>query len=194
MTRKQTGKSKTALIIHAMLVGVALLTAGAQGARAEDARASAVYAGTAVSAEELQEMRGGFVGPSGVLVRFGFDIATHVNGALAQRLVLAPTDIGANTTSLTVDHTNAQGQTTQRPLGLTSTEFRDAVNGGATTVSTSLSSRGIVSAIQNQANNQLVQRTARIDLDVRGLRNVISNRSSARFVGNGLGTRAVLGR
>jgi hypothetical protein len=182
------------IIRQAALAGLTALTLAAPAARAEDDLARRIYAGPGIDAEELQEMRGGFIGPSGVLVRFGFDIATHVNGALAQRLVLAPTDIGVNTTSLTVDHTDAQGQTTQRQLGLTPTAFRDSVNGGATTISTALSSRGIVSAIQNQANNQLVQRTARIDLDVRGLRNVISSRSSARFVSNGLGARSVLGR
>ena len=161
-----------------------------------EARAAEDYAGAVVSAEELQEMRGGFIGRSGMTVRFGFDIATHVNGALQQRLVLAPTDIGVNTANVTLDRTNAQGQTTQHQLGLggTSTEFRDALNGGATTISTSLSSRGIVSAVQNSANNQVIQRSATINLEVTGLRAVMNNNSAHRFVGSALGARSVFGR
>ena len=162
-------------------------------------RATGAYHGAQVASADLQEMRGGFVGRSGVLVRFGFDISTRVNGALTQRLVMADTNIGQNLPSVTLQRTAANGATTtetltQQQLAQAPAEFKDVVNGGATTVATSLSSRGIVSAIQNSANNQLIQRTATINLEVVGLRNVLNNNSAGRFVGNALAARAVFGR
>jgi hypothetical protein len=162
-------------------------------------RATGRYHGAQVASAELQEMRGGFIGRSGLVVRFGFEIATHVNGALTQRLVLADTNIAPNLPGVTLQRTAANGATTsetitRQNLAQAPAEFREVLNGGATTVSTSLSTSGIVSAIQNSANNQLIQRTATINLEVIGLRNSMNSNAAGRFVNNALAARAVFGR
>jgi hypothetical protein len=165
-----------------------------------EARATGRYHGAAVDAAELQEMRGGFIGRSGALVRFGFDISTHVNGVLRQRLTMQDTDITRNTQSITVNQTGQNGgppvpvTITQANLASAPAEFREVLNNGATTLSTTLSSRGIVSAIQNSANNQLIQRSATINLEVVGLRNIMNQNSGHRFIANALATRSVFGR
>jgi hypothetical protein len=157
------------------------------------------YEGVTVASAELQEMRGGFFDSSGFLVRFGFDISTHVNGILTQRLTLADTNITPSMSSLTVNETQSDGTVTPRPITQTSlasgpATFVNTANGGATTISTSLASGGIISAIQNSANNQLIQRTAVINLEVIGLRNILNNHSAARFTSQALATRTIFGR
>jgi hypothetical protein len=157
------------------------------------------YEGTTVAAAELQEMRGGFFGPSGMTFRFGFDISTSVNGGLTQRLTLPDTLITPDMQSITINRTAANGDTTTETitranLASAPAEFKEVLNSGATTISTSFASRGIVSAIQNSANNQLIQRSATINLEVIGLRNVLNNNASGRFVSNALAMRSLFGR
>ena len=157
------------------------------------------YEGTTVAAAELQEMRGGFIGPSGLTFRFGFDIATHVNGALTQRLTLPDTEINTNLQSISFNRTRSDGTTTTETitrsnLASAPAEFREVINGGATTVNTTFSSGGIISAIQNSANNQVIQRSATINLEVIGLRNMLGNNNVGRFVNNALAARTVFGR
>lgn len=144
--------------------------------------------------EALGEMRAGFRLPGGVTVAFGFETETRVGGALAQRLVLPTTVLGAGSApNLTV--TDAQGQTRQVPLSSSSPTLVESVlNGGATRIGTMIEGAGIVGIVQNRANAQNVSVATSLTLDIAGMRALLSNTGARLALENALMARSRFGR
>jgi hypothetical protein len=147
---------------------------------------------------ELAGMRGGFIDSSGLVVRFGFDMTTTVNNVLQQRVVVTPIVVVPNVPSIQVAHTDSTGMTTTQQLSTSSLansaiQFTDLVNGGRTTLSTTLGPNGTLSIVQNQMNNQLIQRAATFNFDIAGMRAALSNQANTIATFQGLRTRALFG-
>jgi hypothetical protein len=151
--------------------------------------------GTApLASAELAELRGGFALPGGLSIAFGFDIETRIGGDVVQRLNLPQAPLGGAATPL-VRTTDAQGRTGTLPLERAVPALvTDALNGGATRVTTQIGGGGIVGVLQNSRDGQLVQRTTSISIDVGGLRGMLDGASTREALRNGLGGGGRFGR
>ncbi len=131
-----------------------------------------------VPRSQLADMRGGFELPGGVTVNFGFTSSTLVQsqGAAVPSIVQTFTVNGvASGSSLSGTITQqANGTAATSPIGSGSISQLVSANQGATQVLTSLTSGGLTTLISNAAPNQMIQHELTEDLNVSGLRQLMS--------------------
>ncbi len=154
--------------------------------------ADALVRAEVVALAEMADMRAGFDAPGGVTVRFGFDISHSVNGQVMQRLVMPTSTITPNA-ALPISITDSQG-TRLLPGASLPQELQTLANGGLTNITTSLGANGIMSLVQNRADNQVIQRTAMLNFDISGLRNMLTQSAANNLVAGALTARRMLGR
>lgn len=172
-----------------------VLYAGDLGVTPGDAPIEAALSGAPLAGDELAQMRGGFALPGGLSVAFGFDIETRIGGAIMQRLTLPQVTIGGTGPTPVVQVTDAQGRTSALPLsqGLPSV-VTDALNGGATRVTTQVGGGGIVGVVQNSRDGQAIQRMTSIGIDISGMRGMLDRAAARELLQGGLDRRTRFGR
>lgn len=126
----------------------------------------------AVDSAELDSMRGGFA-IGGIVVSFGFELKNMLNGTLVDHFTMPLTNIGSEPIAITHTQTSQDGGTTTVNVLNTLTPVggllnRNDLNDGKTKFAFSLNN-GVMSLVQNGANNQTIQSQANINLNVSGL-------------------------
>lgn len=149
-----------------------------------------IFAGAPVATDELDDMRGGFSLPGGLSVSFGFEIETRVNGLPVQRLTMPQASLAAG--PLPGVRTGEGGSLASMPGGRVVDDR--LVNGGATRVLTEIGAGGIVGAVQNRANNTVVDRRTTVDVDIQGMRGMIGRAGGQTVLQGALGTTRRTGR
>lgn len=157
---------------------------GLTGAAAEGAEAAPglELAAAPVAPGELDDLRGGFALPGGITIAFGFDLETRLGGALVQRLSLPMGTIGAGASRLEI-HENG----TVRSVGAAEGPLvlNRSFNNGATQISTTLD-RGVVGLVQNSQDGQAVQQRSSFQVDIGGMRQMLSSGASRRHLDSAL--------
>jgi hypothetical protein len=156
-----------------------------------------------VAVEELAVMRAGFA-QGGVVVNFGFDVTTSLNGIPMQRVTLPTGPVGGEMpVSVTRFATPAElsagaplRETEMRGLSAGGMPFSVVLpaNEGATRIATTIGEGGITSLLQNTANGQMLQRTGRFDIEIVGLRAQLTHAAMQAYVASALTARQALPR
>lgn len=141
----------------------------------------------AVAAAELDGMRGGFALPGGVVVGFGFDITTAVNGLPVQRFTLAADGTLAVSGAPGAPPASGDGQ----PLPVLA---RTILNDGATRILTALDLGSAATIIANSADGQQITRHAVFTIEVDGLGAQLARRARDGVLFDAATTRRLFGR
>lgn len=140
--------------------------------------ASAVQAndftkGPALGAEELNDIRGGFLTPDGLEIGFGAVVRTFVDGSLALQTRLTWSETGPVETveyGMTVPDISAAAAA--GGIKLDGPPLEGVVvngEGGVTAIVHEISSGQIANLVINNANNRDIRQTTDVTLDVPGL-------------------------
>lgn len=140
-----------------------------------------------VAAAELDGMRGGFALPGGIVVGFGFDITTAVNGLPIQRFTLATDGTLAVSGAPGAPPATGGGQ----PLPVLA---QTILNDGATRILTALDLGSAATIIANSADGQQITRRAVFSIEVDGLGAQLAQRSRDAALLDAATTRRVFGR
>ncbi len=145
-----------------------------------------------VSSGELGAMRAGFALPNGVMVDFGFMSSTFVNGGanpVQAFNIQGWANGGSGGTSFggTSSTTNL-GVTATVPLasGGVATSVSTAVNGNMTTIQSWINNSGLSTVISNQANNQLIQHFQTVNVNISGLKAMVSQQVTQSILSRAL--------
>jgi len=178
--------------------GAAMPVPGYPGLAREDraaapARIMTALAGvTQVSSGELGAMRAGFALPNGMMVNFGFLSSTFVNDSAnpVQALNIQGWASGGS------GGTSFGGTSTTTNLGVTATvpltpggvtaPVLTAVNNGMTNIQSWISNSGLSTVISNQANNQLIQHYQTLNVDIGGLKAMVSQQVTQSILSRAL--------
>ena len=145
-----------------------------------------------VSSGELGAMRAGFALPNGMTIDFGFMSSTFVNGGANPVQAFnvqgwASGGPGGTSFGGTTSTTNL-GVTATVPLaaGGLGTPVSTAVNGNMTTIQSWIGNSGLSTIISNQANNQLIQHFQTIDVNISGLKAMVSQQVTQSILSRAL--------
>ena len=141
--------------------------------------------------DELHAMRGGFNVGGGVVVHFGFDITTVVNGVPVQRLSMTDGRTVTMTGPATAEGVDAQ--VTLDGVRLPASAYA-ILNAGSTEVMTRLDAGSMAQLLRNTADGQAISRHAVFDITVTGLNADLARKAQHQVLMNALSTRAILGR
>lgn len=148
-----------------------------------------------VSSSKLGTMRAGFALPNGVLVNFGFDSATFLNGSGTPIQVFNV--VGSASGSLVTGNVTTQSQGPSQTVPLTSFNLAPLVTttpDGLTSIVTAFGGSGLRTVISNQANKQMIQHLQTLNVDISGLSAILSQQVAQSLLNRAFGTRNVLGR
>lgn len=151
-----------------------------------------------VSADELAQLRGGFVMPNGLLVRFGFEIQQIANDVVQNAVSVGPVTLanGVVQQNFTVTQTTPGGtqtmQLTQIPSG--GFKFPTALNNGLTNLSVTINNQSVQSVIQNQANNQALRTVTTVNLSTQGLLSALQSTMRTAQILNSIHNNNWIGR
>ena len=137
-----------------------------------------------VSAQDMGEMRGGFIDASGFIYKFAVDVKSHIDGALmfVRSLVL---ETGHNGHGFQVASTS-QVMTENLPQGATADVLKNGAgvvvssDEGKTTMINQPSSGIFSSVILNAADNRNISQTVNIDLVLQNVNNSLGQLSALR--------------
>lgn len=142
-----------------------------------------------IPAAEMAHLRGGF-SMGGLEVSFGFDVATSVGGTPLQRLTLDPgatamrvTDFGPGGTAIAM-----------RDLAASTAPLQAITQDGMTRLTTGLAGGNLSQMLVNRADGALLQRTARLDVDIGGMTALLARAAQQSVLEAALGARQPLGR
>lgn len=149
---------------------------------------------------QLGAVRGGFSLSDGTELRFAFQTATYVNGALVQRVVLPMVTVagaGGGATAMVSPNTapvplplpllNGEPATnlslaTQVGTGVPAATLVVPGLGGATSVLPMLGQSGLTTLVSNNASGQLIQQATRVDIALNGLRGLMGGAGVQPFL------------
>jgi hypothetical protein len=114
----------------------------------------------ALSAEQLDGMRGGFIGEDGLKIALGIERLVHVNGELAGSTVLRIPDLSA----ISARGIELEGS----PRSLIQNGPGNVLDPGVLAAL----GPGMLTLVQNSLNSQLIVGTTRIDITVSGTRSL----------------------
>ena len=114
----------------------------------------------ALSAEQLDGMRGGFIGEDGLKIALGIERLVHINGELAGSTVLRIPDLSA----ISARGIELEGS----PRSLIQNGPGNALDPGVLAAL----GPGMLTLVQNSLNSQLIVGTTRIDITVSGTRSL----------------------
>jgi hypothetical protein len=126
------------------------------------------FASAALDDRELGGVRGGMSTGSGMMVNFSFQEATYVNHTLTQSIIVPTMTISPGSTSGPAA-SGFGGTAAQVQVGTPSQVVQSVVNGGLTSVVSSLGAASVTNHISNAANNQLVQQVITANIGITGL-------------------------
>ncbi|MGI9127471.1 MAG: hypothetical protein ACR2IG_04635 [Roseomonas sp.] len=176
------------------MAGADLYQAYAEALGLEDAGAPSLRLGaTAIAANELADMRGGFSLPGGVTVAFGFDIETRLGGVTTERLNMPSTTLGSGNSAPVITVTDTNGAQRQVTMAGGPVMIEALGANGATRLQTIIGN-GITSVVQNAADGQQVQRFATVTVDVAGMRNMLAQFGQNRVMENAMSFRRAIPR
>lgn len=140
-----------------------------------------------VAAAELANLRGGFMMPNGVTIRFGFEIQQLANNVVQNDVAVGPVVLanGVLQQHLNITQTTPGGtqttQLSQLPNGGFS--FPVVLNSGLTNLNVTIRNGSVQTIIQNAANNQALQSVTTVNLSTQGFAHLLhSTMSTAQIL------------
>ena len=166
---------KTPLLITAA-TGLFLLCAAQTMAQTPDGEIVLAAADTRLSADEMENLRGGFADPSGLIYRFAVDVQTTLEGAriFSRSLVVTPTGAGQfqAATAATAAHENLPANVTMNVLSNGTGVLLTDESGQKTTVINQTAGGAPTSIIANTASNREIAQSVNVTLTLQSMKAV----------------------
>ena len=146
------------------------------------------FASVALNDRELSGVRGGLSVGSGLVLNFAFQEATFVDHNLTQNIIVPTITVSPGSATASVGGTTVAGgfgnfspnsvavignAAAQLPVSSPSLAVQSVLNGGMTSIVSTVGSGGVTNLISNTANNQLVQQLITANINVTGLSQTI---------------------
>lgn len=155
------------------------------------------FANVALDDSELAAVRGGLNVGSGLVLNFAFQEATFVDHNLTQNIIVPTITVSPGSATASVGGTTVAGgfgnfspnsvavignAAAQLPVSSPSLAVQSVLNGGMTSIVSTVGSGGVTNLISNTANNQLVQQLITANINVTGLSQTIQQSVASTVV------------
>lgn len=133
---------------------------------------------TPLSLSEMQDIRGGFIDPTGLIYNFAVNVRTAMNGAeiFSRSIVVAPTGIHGNLQATTVANVSPQNVPDTMSVSMIGNgkgvSIVDHASGKHTTVYNQTAGGAPASIVMNTTSNQNIAQTVDVTLTLKGLAQV----------------------